>query len=124
MFDERLNAIADSSKEDLAPVFEAIDRTAQINTERVLAAFREGAALPSAVRRIGVSEARIYGEDEKGTESEKKAPKESAAPQRSPLPKAKATPQGRAPQGRPANRTKGKPSAWPSAGKKNLLVFS
>ena len=79
----------------------------------ILAAFREGAALPSAVRRIGVSEARIYGEDEKGTESEKKAPKESAAPQRSPLPKAKATPQGR-----PANRTKGKPSAWPSAGKK------
>lgn len=41
MFDERLSAIAAASKEDLAPVFEAIDRTAQINTERVLAAFRE-----------------------------------------------------------------------------------
>ena len=41
MFDERLNAIAEASRQDLSSIFDAIDRTAEINTERVLAAFRE-----------------------------------------------------------------------------------
>ncbi|MBO5111513.1 MAG: methionine gamma-lyase family protein [Clostridia bacterium] len=41
MFNETLTAIAAASEKELAPIFAEVDRVAQKNTERVLAAFRE-----------------------------------------------------------------------------------
>lgn len=63
MFNETLTAIAEASERELAPVFSEIDRTARINTEKVLCAFREE----------GVSDSLFggttgYGYDDRGRE--------------------------------------------------------